>query len=319
MQLIANDLSVHGQFHDLRNFRESLGRMQALRAVARRFGWDVECNRGLLNAEPFRGVFMSEAIGRLPRDEQRALMSWLTSAGPFWDDLRQHGPDDYLECGGEIVTDSGVGEAAFRSLFAVPCALVSFVPSDWDYSPVKVAFRRGRDVAVDRTVTLSNWRTVPEVEAGLAGSGVPMRTWDDVRDHCVMRFVRLSFAEYAFDELAGVPFGKSSAERIVVLLDIFDRRAGGFDPTGAPTAEAHRIDRDYFAGENALFTDSSPSEKREFRDRLTFAHPVDRAESIWCPWHGKERSLTLRLHFSWPIRHNEPVYVVHVGPKLTKR
>ena len=262
---------------------------------------------------------MSQAIGQLSRDQQRSLMSWLTSAGPFWDDLRQHSPDDYLECGGEIVTDSGIGEAAFRSILAVECALVSFVPSDWDYTPVEVVLRYGEGEIVDRKATLPNWRTVSEAETGLAEAGVPMFTWRDVEASCVTRFTRLRFAEDAFAKLAGVPFSKSSAERIVVLLGILDRRAGAFEPTGSPTPEARRIDRDYFSGENSLFSDSSASEKREFRDRLTFRHPTNPGESIWCPWHGKERSSTLRLHFSWPIRRNELVDVVYVGPKLTKR
>ena len=319
MQLIANDLSVHGQFHDVQSFRESFRTIQALRVVARRYGRDIHCSRGLLNAEPFRGVPMSQAIGRLSRDQQRSIRSWLTSGGPFWNDLRQHGPDDYLECRGKVVTDSGVGEAAFRSLLAVQCALVSFVPSDWDYSPVEVALRHAADPVADPTATLPNWRTESEVETGLAKAGVPMSTWGKLEASCVQRFTRLCFAEDAFAKLAGVPFARSSAERIFVLLGILDQRARAFDPTGAPTAEAREIDRDYFSGENALFTDSSATEKRDFGDRLTFRHPANRGESIWCPWHGKERYSTLRLHFCWPIRHNEPVYVVYVGPKLTKR
>lgn len=318
MQLIANDLSIHGQFHDIQTFIESVAKVQALRRAARRFGREVECSRGLLNVEPLSGIPMSEAVAQLPRDKQRAIMLWLTSSGPFWDDLRQHRPDDYLECGGEVVTDSGVGEAAIRSLLGVPCGLVSFVPSDWDYTPVRVEHKHGNG-SVDRSVALSNWRTVAQVEAGLAEAGVVLGSWNDVREHCVSRFERIRFSQDAFDALTGVPFAKSSAERIVVLLDVLNRRAKSFDGTGKPNLQARRIDRDYFSGANALFSDSSDSEKREFRDRLTFRHPVRNAESVWCPWHGKERSSTLRLHFSWPIRHDESVYVVYVGPKLTKR
>ena len=317
MQVIANELSVHAQFRDLRSFQESIGTVQALRKVAKRFGTDVQCNHALLQAEPLRGVPMSQAVGQLSRDQQRSLMSWLTSAGPFWDDLPRHGRDDYLECQGEIVTDSGVGEAAFRTLLAVECALVSFVPSAWDFTPVEVTLRDSERVA-DRTAALQNWRTVPDVENGLADAA-QMRTWEDVEARCVAQFSRLSFASDAFAKLGGLPFAKSSAERIVVLLGILDRRARAFGPTGSPTAEAARIDQDYFKGSNALFSDSSASEKREFPGRLTFKHPAKRGKSIWCPWHAKERRLTLRLHFSWPILPNEPVYVVHVGPKLTKR
>ena len=319
MQLIANDLSVHGQFHDYRGVRESFGTIHALRAVAKRFGRDIQCSRDLLYAEPLEGVPMSQAIGRLSRDQRRSMMSWLTSAGPFWDDLRQHGPDDFLECAGEIVTDSAVGEAAFRSLHAVQCALVSFVPSDWDHTPVEVALRHAEDEVADRIAMLPNWRTVSEAESGLAEAGMPMNTWTELQDSCAMRFTRLHLADDSFAELAGVPFARSSAERIFVLLGILDRRARAFDASGAPTTEARHIHKNYFSGENALFSDSSNTEKRDFHDRLTFPHPANPGESLWCPWHGKEHRSTLRLHFSWPFRPDEPVYVVYVGPKLTKR
>ena len=73
------------------------------------------------------------------------------------------------------------------------------------------------------------------------------------------------------------------------------------------------------SGEEASFSDSSDSEKRGFRARLTFPHPDKPGESMFCTWHGKVRHMMLRLHFSWPVRADEPVYVVYAGPKLTKR
>ena len=70
-----------------------------------------------------------------------------------------------------------------------------------------------------------------------------------------------------------------------------------------------------------MFSDSSDKEtrKRRFREALTFPHPGERGSSLFCPWHGKVRHMTLRLHFSWPVRAGRPVYVVYAGPKLTKR
>ena len=68
-----------------------------------------------------------------------------------------------------------------------------------------------------------------------------------------------------------------------------------------------------------LFSDSSDSEKRDFRQGLTFAHPEDPARSMFCPWHGKVRHPTLRVHFSWPVRVGKPVHIVYAGPKITKR
>ena len=63
----------------------------------------------------------------------------------------------------------------------------------------------------------------------------------------------------------------------------------------------------------------SDSEKRDFRRELTFSHPGDRGGSLFCTWHGKVSHLTLRLHFSWPIKAGKPVHVVYAGPKITKR
>ena len=114
MDLLANDLSIHRQFHDMSSFRDALTHLMAMRNAARRFGREVCCHRAFLTVEPMQGVLMQKALGRLASSEQRAAMAWLTRGGPFWDDLRRHGGNDCLECQGEVVTDSAVGEAAFR-------------------------------------------------------------------------------------------------------------------------------------------------------------------------------------------------------------
>ena len=106
---------------------------------------------------------------------------------------------------------------------------------------------------------------------------------------------------------------------MVFLLSALDGFASEFDASGLRTPEGRRIYREYFSGEEAAFSDSSDSEKRRFRARLTFPHPDEPGESMFCTWHGKVSHMTLRLHFSWPVRADEPVYVVYAGPKLTKR
>ena len=323
MDLLANDLSIHRQFHDAASFREAFARMMALRSVARRFGREVHCHRMLLLAEAMPAVPMQRALQRLSVDERRSAMRWLTHGGPFWDEdnLRRHGVDDYLECRGEVVTDHAVGEAAFRTLHDAECALVSFAPSDWDFSPVAVTWRRDDGGLNDRTATLENWRDAATLEDRLRDSPLPVRSWDDLRRVSTSRFGRLMFAGDCFDPLAGAPFVKNAADRIFVLLDILDRFAHAFDDVGARTPEGHRIYQDHFTGvdDQGAFSDSSDTEKRNFRRELTFPHPDDAGKSLFCTWHGKVRHPVLRLHFSWPVRHGEPVYVVYAGPKLTKR
>ena len=104
-----------------------------------------------------------------------------------------------------------------------------------------------------------------------------------------------------------------------MLFELLDRLARAFDADGARTSEGHRIYQDHFTGDRGSFSDSSDSEKRDFREALTFRRPDDTGESLFCTWHGKVRRPALRVHFSWPIRFGEPVYVVYAGPKITKR
>ena len=320
MDLLANELSIHEQFHDITSFRDALSRLMAMRATARRFGREVYCPHALLTASPMVGIPMQGAIGRLAvESERRAAMVWLTRAGPFWDDLRRHDAEDWLECGGEIVTGTSVGEAAFRTLHGTDCGLVSVIPSDWDCSPVDVTWRREAEGLADRTAALENWRDAETIEDGLRDKAPPIWSWDDLCAASAIRFESLTFARDCFEPLEGVPFAKSVAERFLVLLNILDRFAHAFDAAGVRTAEGHRIYQDYFTGDRALFSESSDTERRKFREELTFHHPNDPGKNLFCTWHGKVSHMTLRLHYSWSGKVGDPVYVVYAGPKITKR
>ncbi len=320
MDLLANDLSVHQQFRDLAGFRDALSRLMALRLTARRFGREVQCHRTFITMTPIPGMPMQQAVGNLGvESERRAVMTWLTRLGPFWDDVRRHGADDWLECGGEVVTDTAAGEAAFRILQGVECGLVSLSPSEWCYSPCAVTWVREAEGLVDRTSEVENWWFKETLEQALRHRARPLGSWEDLREASINRFANLVFAEDCFAPLAGVPFAKSAADRFAVLLGFLDRFAGAFEDDEARSAEGQRIYQNYFTGERALFSDSSDTEKHQFRRELTFAHPEDPVASLFCPWHGKVSHLTLRLHFSWPVEAGKPVYVVYAGPKITKR
>ena len=319
MDLLVNDLSIHGQFREIAKFRDALARLMNMRSLAQRFDREVYCHHALLTAQPMKDISMQRALGQLASNERRAAMAWLTRYGPFWDDLRRHSDDDYLECRGEVVTNSTIGEAAFRTLHGVECGLVSLTPSNWDYSPVEVIWRREAEGLENQQTNLDNWRDVVMLEEKLQIAAPPIRSWDNLRESSTRRFNSLTFADGCFEHLKGLPFTNSVADRVIVLFDILDRLAREFDENGMRTREGHRIYQDYFTGDRALFSDSSDDEKTSFRNQLTFPHPNDPGKYLFCPWHGKERHMKLRLHFSWPIESCRPVYVVYVGQKLTKR
>ena len=316
MELLANELSVHGQFHTVGEFRAALARLMRVRAVARRFGREVHCTRSFLQVCAVPNQPMVQSLQQLAIDDRRVVMRWLTRGGPFWDDLRQHGEDDWLECRCEPVTDSAVGEAAYRTLHGFACALVSATPSDWDLSPVEVTWRQGAGQSPEQRVDLDNFRDEAALEQALRTVASPIRSWDDLRS-CVStrQFEHLVIAGDCFAPLDGVPFARSAAERFLVLLDILDRLAGA----GIGSLEGKRVFSKHFMGPRALFTDSSDSEEREFRTKLTFPHPNGRGDPLFCTWHGKVSHQTLRLHYWWSGSADEPAYVVYAGPKITKR
>lgn len=319
MKLLANDLSFHEQFNSIGDFRDALLRLMSLHATARRFGSDVECNGTLLNKNPMPGVSMQQAINKLMESERRIAMRWLTGTGPFWDDERQHDQDDWLECNGDIVTDTAVGEAAFRLLRGVCCGLASLSPSNWCYTPVEVNWCRKDEGLENDQAVLENWWEPAALNDALKNKERPIETWEGLRVASTKRFKGLKFAEGCFEPLKGTPFAQGAAERFLTLLGILERFSQAYDESGERTAEGHRLYQNHFTGDNAHFSDSSETEKQTFNNELQFPHPDFPGTKLYCPWHGKVRLMNLRLHFSWPIRAGKTTYVVYAGPKITKR
>ena len=289
-----------------------------MRRVARRFEREVHCHSAILSRDALQGELLQKAIGWLSRDERRAAMQWWTRGGPFWAVDRRHGAADWFECRGEIVTDDALGEAAYRAATGFECDTISFTPSDWTLSPLEVTWRREAEGRKDRRVEIHNSWEVSELSQRLNDAAPPVLSWNDLRTASERQFANLTFGPECFDPLHGLPFSSACATRIRVLLDILDHFAVAFEPDGRRSTEGRRIYQDYFTGSNALFSDSSDTEKREFKKDLEFRHPDQPAEALSCAWHGKVRRMTLRIHFSWPIRLDRPLYVMYIGQKITR-
>lgn len=290
-----------------------------MRAVAKRFGREVHCDSAIPDREVLYGVNLRRVMGTFSRDKQRAVMSWLDKSGPFWWRDRRHGGDDYLESKGDVVTDSAIAEAAIRTLRDMECSLMSFSPSDWTDSPVEVIWRREAEGFDDQSVGVENFWTTGGLEARLVRTMAPIQSWDQLQQISERECSQLTFGQECFSPLAALPFRKSAASRILELLRILQRLADGFHEDGSRTRKAQEIYQDHFTGECAVFSDSSLTEKRDFRQQLEFAHPDKPGRVVSCTWHGKIRTMKLRMHFSWPIRHGQPVYVMYIGQKITRR
>lgn len=260
---------------------------------------------------------MPQVVQAFPPDERRALLLWLTRLGPFWEDARVHSPDDFLECNGKVVTDTAVGEAAFCCFQGLERHLVSVTPSTWEFTPVPVEWIT--DSGARKTVDVANhWRPAT-AQAALEAAPTPIASWQDLESICHGRCRNLTFLPGSFQYLLAYPFAPGAAQRILILLDTLDRFRSCFDERGQRTPEGHRLYQDHFTGGKAWFSDSSTTEKREFRAKLTFPHPTQPGQLLLCTWHGKVKTPQLRIHFTWPVAADQPLYVAYVGPKITKR
>lgn len=323
VSFLVNDLSFHGQFFDINSFKDSIGRLMNIRETVRRYGRELHCHKGMASANVMPSMTMQQAIQALTRDQQLSLRSWITQNGPFWEDTRNHSADDYLEFNGDVVTDTAVGEAAWCCFNGIERELVSLSPSNWLLTPITVKWISNSN-AKNITQVANHWDPIT-LEAILKFAPIPITSWKQLAALTNARWPLLTFAADAFSFLDGHPFASSAAQRLLAILDVLNRFKSCFDEKGQRTADGHEIYQEFFTGvkggggHGATFTDSSDSEKIKFKNELTFKHPEDASKTIFCPWHGKVQTPQLRVHFSWPARADEPLYIVYVGPKRTKQ
>lgn len=317
MDLLLNDLSLHGQFRDLTTFREAISRVMSLRSLARSFGQQLYSHRNVLTRLAQPHMSLHEALQELPKDEKRSILSWLTRQGPFWEDFVEHSPNLYMSYDDVIATETALGEAAYCNLLGYARALVSISPSSWECSPLKVKI--DPDTETETDVAVSNYWLFPELETALREAEAPVTTWSQLEGRARATFQHLSFLDNCYNSLDGQPFSPGAANRVLAVLGVLDQLMGAVDGSGQRTAEGHRLYQDHFTGNKAWFSDSSETEKHKFRKELTFPAPRGTGGVLFCSWHGKVRTPPIRIHFAWPENSNAPLFVAYVGLKITRR
>ncbi len=287
-----------------------------MRIISRKFGRELHCHRNTVNrmVNPTTSVFRQ--LQTFSREEKVALLVWLTQQGPFWEDIPEHDPNEWFECNGELVNDTALAEVAYCSMTGIERAVVSLIPSEWDFSPITVT--KG-EVDTRNDIEISNFRQPSDLESALQVVEPPISTWVELEAVSRHRFQRLTFAEDSFKDLDGRPFSVSAVNGIVSRLDLLNRFVESLSGVGRWTPESRKLYENHFTGKRAVFSDSSDPEKRDFRSQLTFRHPTQPDKYLFCTWHGKVSRDLLRVHFSWPVSDDGRLYVVYVGRKITTR
>ncbi|MEH8021516.1 hypothetical protein [Rheinheimera metallidurans] len=317
MQLLANELSFDGNFESFESYLKSLTRLMQMRAESKKHGFDVHCTKTILNTKITKDINFRQSVQKLNQAQRSALLQWITRSGPFWDENKSHSSEEYFELEtGDIVTDTCLAEAALQNLDSKPSTVISLSQPNWSSATIPIVWHK--DTGNVR-VEITNQTRLDVLSEMLVQQPKPITSWKQLETRCKDRCSSLTFAEKAFSGLNGVPFILGASSRILELLLVLDKMKCSFNEQGERSEEGHRIYQEHFTGDKGWFSDSSDTEKKEFKDALTFKHPEIENETLFCTWHGKVKTPQIRIHHSWPISLEAPLYVMYIGPKITKR
>ena len=353
MDFFLNELSIHGQFLGKEDLKAALVRVKNMDIELIK-----NCNSTLYASQeaiwccdttPKEKI--SQTIGQMERDTRSELLQWLGKM-PAMENLEEHQrmlerKIEYETKEGTDVTKRSIGMVAHIESYghgdACLISLTESAESAWGHSPIQVTkTEKGGD-----PVDVKNFYQYNELERMLKELGLcdhrPVCSWIELEERAKSQCKRLTFSKDCFKPLKGMAFNAIAAKKIMKnVLGILDDYANCLDKIKylddkitdgmgerdklLEGRQKEKMQKDeiykiYFTGgHSAWFSDSSDSEKTKYKDALTFSHP-EGSGTLFCPWHGKVKSVNFRfrVHFSWPIRAGEPVYVVYVGPKLTKK
>lgn len=319
MKWFVNDISLQGQFGSDHEFLGMLKNLLRLRHKSPALTERLHCSRNLHEAvvtplSNFREAVQKSADQTL----KRAVLEWVASKGPFWDDSRTANADDYFELNGIDATNTGAGEAARQLIMGADASTYSFEGGGFDYSPL--CLNHGLPEEPLGQWDVANVWTCEQLLAAANNSEEPPRNWEQAIERARLRFDRLAISPYVVDNLRGEPYSPYVVERIFELLRVLQEFVESRNADGTYSEETYRLMNDHFSGQKSWFSGESEGNENDFKERLTFKDFDGSNRSHFCPWHGKIKTPQFRIHFPWPLDSSQrELKIFYIGPKITKR
>ncbi len=312
MELYFNELSGENEFASLEEFRNAFSALMSMRNKVLRFGRIVRCKSDLSQSKVLPGTSLVATFRN--RDEKRAFFQWVSRYGARWDVEQHHEYGELMEENGVVVTESSVGEAAYRCHQGELSGLLSLATTSWERAPLSITWSRNAEST--SLISVDNFWDTHVLVRALENAPRVVGSWTGLEERAQQQFPALSFANNAFEALNGHPFHPAASRSILAKLGVLQCLKEALREK--QQARVNEILAQHFMGEKAWFSDSSVTEKRNFKQKLTFSHPETGAE-LFYPWHGKVKTPQIRIHFTYPVIDDSPLLIVYVGPKLTKR
>lgn len=323
MRWYINDISLQGQFNDVPQFLTLLNELLSCRNRYIGLRTAMHLTRSIADREVAAGQTLRQVLLATNRTElRRTMLLWLDRKGPFIEDDRQPEIDDYFECKGLDVTDSGLGEATRRVRADIAVLTFSFAGGATEFGETPLTVDHGLPEDRLGAYAVSNVWDLPSLGHSASNARPAPASWEQLVATAREDFPRLHIPDMFFSNpaLAKEPFEAPICDRALALLKCLNDYMDGRTEGGAEGPASRAIIETFFTGDRALFSGESPTNQATFRAQMTFPDPEDAAKSIFAHWHGKISHRYFRLHFEWPVPPEATrLKVLYLGPKLTKK
>jgi hypothetical protein len=309
MDFYLNELSLHSQFISADLFEDSLKAVLNCKEVINKFDHNLYINYSLHQSRVSAELTFKDAVFKLENNLKRYVANWINKAGPFLDDNLHDGNFTFNNTN---INGSSLAHAAFKNYNSSSTSELSFTPSNFNLSPLTVEWSTKTD---KKSIDVLNFWGEDELQSFFAAQQPKIGSWESLLNYSKDNYTNLYFADNLLEILRPEPFSKAITERVMELLSVLNEFEGCLKNKNIE--RINEIRSNYFMGENACFTDESQGNKRKFKKELTFKHP-EKQTRLFCPFHGKIKHLYFRIHFNWPKKTSEKLYIVYIGPKITK-
>jgi hypothetical protein len=309
-----NDLSLAGQYETPVNFRDALEPLLKLRHRSAAIAARIYCSRSFTKRLSTSSHSVQHAVLALKdKDYTTLVLTWLSKAGPFWDDERRSNPDDYFHFEETDVTEQGLGEAARRRIGLTDAGVFSFLDGTRRFARTPLRVGHGLPEEPLGEIDVPNWWDVSKL--AVAATPEP-EGWTEMLNTARIRFQRLKFSDAIDNVLRSVPFHGGIVHLIFERLSVLEAIANEtIDAHGTLSDRGKELREEHFVGRKAQFSAEKPRRESD----LSFPDPDNPRTQLFCPWHGKVKLGQFRIHFEWPRPDNQQdIKVAYIGPKITK-
>lgn len=312
MEFFFNELSIHNQFQSMEEFKAAVHLFRRYRKAVTGAGFRLYIHRNIFERPALGNTFRKGIQKNFKRQQVRTLMNWFSKDGFFLPDNACADTADSFVCyypkdaeeKSEDITESALAECAFRKIAGEDAGSISLEQSKFSWSPIKVLLSQSDEAIFDNDYTLHS------LKQRLEGLLPQMYSWSILMER-IEHLPNVTLEPYVKTKLITNPFSQNVAEGIYARAKELSEMV-----TATSLEQFNELFTKYATGTKVRFSDSSTSEKRDFKDALTFS--VDDEQRL-CPYHGKVKIQQYRIHLVDRPAYERSARVVYIGPKLTKK